>query len=596
MALARTRSWLARLSASRLSRFAGVAFGAALVAPSAAFAQTAAGSATPPTFDATATTDWDVPGVIVIDAKDDLSDSEVSSLLADLASAVPGVSFQESDLEDDTRIEIASGISLNAAISALGHDDRVEGIEPLSWVKANFVPDDPLYKDQWHMERVGAPAAWDYATGRGVTVAVIDTGIACEDFDGFTKGTDLANTKCVGGWNFIRDNEHGNDDHGHGTHVAGTIAQSTNNGIGAVGVAFDVRLMPIKVLDKGGWGTTLDIANGIRWASDNGAQVINMSLGGPRNSKVLEDAVAHARSQGTVVVAAAGNSGNSVGFPGGSAGVIGVSASDSNDKLAAFSSRGKGVDIAAPGVGVVQQTICQAGKNKCEIFPGWNGTSMASPHVAGAAALLVGMGVTDPDSVEKALTDNARVVDSSESGKRLYGAGILDAASAVRAVAFKSALVRLGLVALFSVLVGVWAHRKNKDANGISMGFLVTALATGPGLLFFAPLLLSRASLPVDILSRPLAELDFLVGASLHRLLPLANALVPFSLMILTFQSKRLRPLVAGVGVGTAAYLTSVAVLGQTFSPFGTTALVAWCAVNAVGSLFIARTCLAETK
>lgn len=586
MAFARLRPWL----------LPGVAL-AALLVPSAAFAQgTAAGSAAPPTFDATATTDWDIPGVIVIDAKDDLSDSEVSSLLADLASKVPGVSFQESDLEDDTRIEIATGISVNAALSALENDERVEGIEPLAWVKANFVPDDPLYKDQWHMERVGAPKAWDYASGRGVTVAVIDTGIACEDFDGFTKGTDLAGTKCVGGWNFIRDNEHGNDDHGHGTHVAGTIAQTTNNGIGGVGVAFDVRLMPIKVLDKGGWGTTLDIANGIRWASDNGAHVINMSLGGPRNSKVLEDAIAHARSQGTVVVAAAGNSGSSVGFPGGSEGVIGVSASDSSDKLASFSSRGKGVDIAAPGVAVVQQTICQAGKNKCEIFPGWNGTSMASPHVAGAAALLVGMGVTDPDAVEQVLTENARVVDPSEGGKRLYGAGILDAAGAVRAVAFKQALLRLGLVALFTMLVGIWARTKTKDAKALSLGFLVTALATGPGLLFFAPLLLSRANLPIDLLARPLADLDFFVGASLHRLLPLANALIPFALMIVTFQSKKLRPLVAGVGVGTAAYLGSIAVLGQTFSPFGSVALVAWCAVNAVASLFIARTCLAETK
>jgi len=591
MALGRTRFWIPAF-----------AFGAALMSPLLVHADgvladgTAAGPVAPPAFDATSATGWDVPGVVVIDAKDSLSDGDIQALLEDLRSVAPGVTFEESDLEDDTRIEIAKGVDLAVVLDRFQGDDRIEGVEPLAWVKASFVPDDPLYKEQWHMERIGAERAWDYASGRGITVAVIDTGIACEDFDGFTKGSDLSNTKCVDGWNFIRNNSHANDDHGHGTHVAGTVAQSTNNGIGATGVAFDVRLMPIKVLDKGGWGTTLDIANGIRWASDNGAHVINMSLGGPRNSKVMEDAVAHARAQGTVVVAAAGNSGGSVGFPGGSTGVIGVSASDPNDKLATFSSRGKGVDIAAPGVGVVQQTICQSGKNKCEIFPGWNGTSMASPHVAGVAALVMGLGVTDPDAVEQALTENARVVDPSEGGKRLYGAGILDAASAVRAVTLKNGLVRLGFVALFTLLVGIWARSKTKGAKALSPGFLVAALATGPGLLFFAPLFLSRTSLPVDLLARPLADLDFFVGASLHRLLPLANALVPFLLLILTFQLKKLRPLVAGVGVGTAAYLASILVLGQTFSPFGAMALFGWCAVNAVACLAIARTCLAETK
>ena len=144
--------------------------------------------------------------------------------------------------------------------------------------------------------------------------------------------------------------------------------------------------MPVKVLNSAGSGAFSTIASGIRWAADHGAQVINLSLGGPRNSKVLQDAVDHARSRGVVIVAAAGNSGGSVGFPGGSEGVIGVSATDSGDKLASFSSRGKGVDIAAPGVNVVQQTICKKGRDGCEIFPGYSGTSMASPHVAGTGS------------------------------------------------------------------------------------------------------------------------------------------------------------------------------------------------------------------
>ncbi len=568
-----------------------------LAAVSAASAQgTAAGSSSPPAGDPVSPTSWDIPGVVVIDADDDLSDGEVASLLSGVRSVAPNAVMEESDLEDDTRIQIVRGANLSAIESLLAGDSRVEGIEPLAWVRANFAPNDPLYKEQWHMERVGAPSAWDYATGRGVTVAVIDTGIACEDFDGFTKGTDLANTKCVDGWNFIRDNGHANDDHGHGTHVAGTIAQSTDNGIGATGLAFDVKLMPIKVLDKGGWGTTVDIANGIRWSSDHGAHVINMSLGGPRNSKVLEDAIAHARAQGTVVVAAAGNSKGAVGFPGGSAGVIGVSATDSSDKLAVFSSRGKGVDIAAPGVAVVQQTICQSGKNKCEIFPGWNGTSMASPHVAAAAALVMSLGVTDPDAVEEVLTKHARVVDSSEEGRRLFGAGILDAAAVVRHITLRNGVLRLGLVVALAALALAWARTKTKDASLGSGSFWLAALMTGPGLLFFAPLFTSRTLLPIDLLARPLADLDFFLGASVHRLLPLANALIPFALLVLTFQIKRARPLVAGVGVGTAAYLISVAALGEAFGPIGAAGLAIWCAVNAFGCLAIARTCLAETR
>ncbi|NUP11275.1 MAG: peptidase S8 [Polyangiaceae bacterium] len=579
-----------------LAAIAALALGAAVLAPSGASADELP---PPPTAEQSSTTSWDIPGFVVIDAKDDLSDGEIADLLGDVSSKIRGASFSESDLEDETRIEIArvSADDVDDVIDLLDDDARIEHVEPLSWVHTNFVPNDPLYEKQWHMQRVGAPAAWDYGTGRGVTVAVIDTGIACEDHEGFRKGTDLEGTRCVPGWNFIWDNEHANDDHGHGTHVAGTVAQSTDNGIGATGLAFHVRLMPIKVLDKGGWGTTVDIANGIRWASDHGAHVINLSLGGPRNAKVMEDAIAHARSQGTIVVAAAGNSGGSVGFPGGSEGVIGVSATDQNDKLASFSSRGKGVDIAAPGVDVVQQTICDGGKNKCEQFPNWRGTSMASPHVAAAAAMVVGMGVTDPDAVERILSEHARVVDPSEGGRRLYGAGILDVEATLKAIHFKQAFVRLGLVAAFSAIVMfMMAAAKRKNVRLLSPQFLIGALATGPGLFFFLPLFLSRTQLPVDVLSRPFADLDFYIGASVHRLLPLATAIVPLALLVTTFQWKRARPFVAGVGVGTAAYLASVVLLGQAYAPFGTVALVVWCALNGIASLFIARTCLAETE
>src|SRR6185295_6653687 len=169
------------------------------------------------------------------------------------------------------------------------------------------------------------------------------------------------------------------------------------------------------------WGTTADVADGIRWAAEHGAQVINLSLGGPRNSSVLQKAIDYAVSRGVVVVAAAGNTGGGVQYPGASDGVIGVSAIGPDDKIAKFSSRGNGVDIAAPGVNVTQQTICKKGREKCERFPAYNGTSMASPHVAGAAALVVGLGVTDPAAVEAALQGSSRVVDTSDAAKKLSG-------------------------------------------------------------------------------------------------------------------------------------------------------------------------------
>jgi serine protease len=304
--------------------------------------------------------------------------------------------------------------------------------------------------------------------------------------------------------------------------------------------------------------------------------------------------VDHARSRGAIVVAAAGNSGGSVGFPGACEGVVGVSATDADDKLAKFSSRGPEVDLAAPGVNVVQQTVCQGGKNKCEQYPGYSGTSMATPHVAGAAALLVSLGVTDPDAIERRLEQSARVVDDSASGKKLYGAGILDAAAAVRKVTLEHGLVRLGLLLGLSIVAGITARRKSAKAlSPSSPAFALGGLLAGPGLLFFAPLFASRVLLPVDLLARPLADMDLYVGASLHRLLPLATAILPALMMVMFHHVKSLRLLTAGIATGTAAYLGSVVFFGESFGGVG---MMAWCALNALASFGIARLCLAPER
>lgn len=540
---------------------------------------------------------WDIPGEIVVDAQDDLDESALGAL----ASAY-GLTFHKTALEAETKIEIAEvpgndrGL-VAALLGRLKSDPRVHGAEPLAQVQWAFVPNDPLMKQQWHMERIGAPRAWDFATGRGVTVAVVDTGIACEDYGPFMKGTDLKATECVPGWNFDAGNEHANDDQGHGTHVAGTIAQSTNNALGAAGIAFHAKLMPVKVLNENGFGTTANVADGIRWAAEHGAQVINLSLGGPRNSKVLQEAIDFAIGRGAVVVAAAGNTGGHVQFPGASDGVIGVSATDADDKIAKFSSRGDGVDLAAPGVNVVQQTVCNHGHDKCQHFPGYSGTSMASPHVAGAAALLVGLGVTEPVAVEEALRRSARMVDASPEGVKLYGAGILQAADAVSRVTTEHVIVRLLALFGLTLLIARGARKKNAAAaRPTGLRYWIPALAAGPGLFFFAPWVLPRVHLAVDVLSRPLADLDFFFGASVHRFLPFANALLPFALTAVAFGAKRIRPAIAGLAAGTGAYLTSVAVLGEAAGPMGRSALIAWCALNVLACAWIARTNLAETK
>jgi serine protease len=526
---------------------------------------------------------WDVPGWYIIDGVDSLSQDEVNGLGAEY-----NLSLTPTALESETRIELAE-IPANL-MERLREDSRVRTIEPLSWVKALYTPNDPLLEKQWHMERVGMPSAWNFSTGRGVVVAVVDTGVACEDHGPFRKGTDLNTTECVSGWNFVSNNAHAYDDQGHGSHVAGTIAQSTGNNFGAAGIAFNASLMPVKVLDANGSGTNANVADGIRWAGDHGADVINLSLGGPRDSQILKDAVASARKNGAVVIAAAGNSGGSVGYPGGTEGVVGVSATGQDDKLAVFSSRGPEIDIAAPGVEVTQQTICNGGKGGCERFASFNGTSMASPHVAGVAALVMNRGVTDVDAVESVLKSTARVVDDSASGKKLYGAGILDASNATRTTFLKQTGVRIVLLAL----VLLFLYRKLKGTlNAETIG---GAVLTGIGPLAVLPFITRAPNTAVELLTRPLGDWSIFLGLNVHQWLPFANALIPFALTTMFFHLKQARNAVAGVSLGTAAYLAAIPILGQLSGPLGGSLLTIWCLGNAALCVMIAKTNLTPDK
>jgi cell wall-associated protease len=309
---------------------------------------------------------------------------------------------------------------------------------PRATFHALGAPADPYYGPQWNLaprtQSAGSAnwqAAWESgATGAGVTVAVLDTGV--------TPGPDLTNV--APGWNFVANNANTADDSGHGTHVAGTVAQATNNGVGVAGVAGGATILPIKVLDADGDGSDLNIVKGINWAVSHGADVINLSLGGEHDGGTCA-AVASAVAQGVVVVAASGNAGaGAVSFPAGCPGAVAVGATTIDGSVASYSNRGTQLAITAPGGNMTTDLNGDGLKDgilQWSVFNGnagyylEAGTSMASPHVAGAAALVKeAWAAATPTQVSQVLTQTA--TDRGAPGRDdAYGAGLLDIAAAV---------------------------------------------------------------------------------------------------------------------------------------------------------------------
>ena len=310
-------------------------------------------------------------------------------------------------------------------------------------VEQNFVemgtPNDPRFDDQWNFSGIGTESAWNHSTGGGVVVAVLDSGL----------GTGGSDTPCNGitfPYNAITETEGVAavvDRSGHGTHVSGTIAQCTNNGVGVAGVAHSAAVMPIKVLDSiEGGGTTIEIVRGIEWAIDHGADVINISLGS-RDCGGTEDAIISPRIQeaidlGIVVVASAGNNTGSpycLRYPASDASTIAVGASTIAETVATYSERGSGLTLVAPGgdsgsAKVLQETV----DGTTYAIEGWIGTSMAAPHVAGVAALIKSLDPSlDQSAISSILTSTA--TDIGPAGwDEDSGAGILDAGKAIDAV------------------------------------------------------------------------------------------------------------------------------------------------------------------
>ncbi len=304
---------------------------------------------------------------------------------------------------------------------AYGRESSVAYAEPDSHAQALDVPNDPNFSLQWGLGKVRAPDAWSVTHGSAsVVVAVLDSGIS-------QSHPDLAG-KIVANQNFS-DSATVDDVYGHGTHVAGIAAAVTNNGVGVAGLGYDTRLLDVKVLGDGGSGLYSWIAQGITWAADHGAQVINLSLGGTTASSTLESAVNYAWSKGAVVVAAAGNDASSAPeYPAYYANAVAVAATTDLDKLAPFSNYGDWVDVAAPGISIYSTILGGYGY--------MSGTSMASPAVAGLAALLFAR-LTDTNG-DGRLNDEVRAqiqATADNVGVSGIGSGRIDAYRAVTEVA-----------------------------------------------------------------------------------------------------------------------------------------------------------------
>jgi serine protease len=342
--------------------------------------------------------------------------------------------------------------------------------------QGEFIPDDPgegkeagdWRQLQWNLAGtfgVGAPQAWENLIrdgrpgGRGVVVAVLDTGVAYTNHGNFTRSPDFGRFQFVKGHDFINGGSYPLDRNGHGTFVASTIAEDTDNGYGLTGLAYGAKIMPVRVLDTQGEGEASTIAQGVRWAVNHGAKVINLSLEfapsvSAHDIPQLISALVYAHRRGALVVAAAGNEAHkAVAYPARAPYVVSVGATTEHGCLAAYSNDGSGMTIVAPGGGpdanlpgdpnchpelppgrdIFQVTLTGSSPRKFGIPGGYEGTSMATPHVSATAALIIASGVLGPHPTPAQIVARLRATARKLGGggdESLYGAGLVDAAAA----------------------------------------------------------------------------------------------------------------------------------------------------------------------
>jgi serine protease len=367
------------------------------------------------------------------------------------------------------QLQIEDGGSVRETIAELRADPNVTYAVP-NWRAhaAAEAPNDPDARRQWNMfgpYGINLVDAWTLAEGlgarggRGAVVALLDSGVAYERYKRYRRAPDLRRSTFVHPWDFIQRDRHPNDVYGHGTHVAGTIAQTTNNGIATAGIAFNANIMPLRVLDSQGEGDSAEIARAIRYAVRHRADVINLSLEFPPEVRSAEipdvvSALHLARRRGVVVVAAAGNQTDiAVAYPARVPSVIAVAATTIDGCQADYSNSGDDLDVSAPGGGadapntdsvwdaahcnpdslgkpIIQQTFTR-GIQHFGLPRDYEGTSMAAPHVSAIAALLIATKRLGPNpsprEVEARIEETARPTDRPDR----YGAGLVDAAAAL---------------------------------------------------------------------------------------------------------------------------------------------------------------------
>jgi thermitase len=306
------------------------------------------------------------------------------------------------------KFQIPQAFSVEAMVYALKQNPDVEYAEPNYTARIAVTPNDPYFRYQYALLNTGqevgtgapkgtsgddieATKAWDETKGSAsATIAIVDTGVDM-------LHPDLKNKIASPGKDFVNNDNDATDDNGHGTMVAGIAAADTNNNEGIAGVAWNCKILPVKVIDAEGSGFYDAIVAGVRWAADNGASVINMSIGGEDAADSLRDAVKYAHDKGVVVCAAAGNDGSSVLYPAAyDAYVLAVAATDYNDVRASWSNFGPQIDVAAPGVRVACTVptwfwAANGGSSSNAPYAFADGTSMSAPQVTGLAALIKGL-------------------------------------------------------------------------------------------------------------------------------------------------------------------------------------------------------------
>lgn len=314
---------------------------------------------------------------------------------------------------DVSRLSLPKGLTVERAMELMTKLNIVEFAEPNFLHRTTWSPRDPRYGEQWGVKQIRTAKGWGIYTGRSSTIiAIIDTGV---DLD----HPDLKN-KIVGGYDFVDNDTQADDQGGHGTHCAGIAAASVNNDIGISGICANCSIMPIRVLRSDGSGPSSNVAKGIIYAADNGAQIISLSLGTYSLSSTVRDAVEYAAKKNALVIAAAGNNNtNAPHYPAFLPQSISVGATDENDARSHYSNYGPWVDVAAPGDHILS-TVPDGS------FAYKNGTSMATPFVAGLAGLMAGCEGATPKGIREAILTTGKPVGSWLSGRRIDVAEALE--------------------------------------------------------------------------------------------------------------------------------------------------------------------------